>query len=66
MSRDYMIYPDGDYFSCEEYDEWPSYKSDDFWVLEVPDEVEDDDEYIYEQITAVNLGSNCEQKTMGD
>ena len=63
--REYLIYPNGDYYDAENYDEHPSWHSDDYYVLEVPDEVEDDDQYIEEHINAVDLGESCEQKTLG-
>lgn len=63
--REYLIYPNGDYYSAEEYDEFPSGMSDDFYILEVPDDTEDDDQYILEHTTAVNLGFGCEQRTLG-
>lgn len=64
MPIEYMVYADGDYYSSEEYDEHPSYKSDDFYILEVPEDV-DVDEFITEYLTAVDLGVSCEQRQKG-
>lgn len=58
-----MIYPDGEYFSCENYDEHPSWKSDDYYILEIPDTVDDVDDYIVEYLTEVHLGESCEQRS---
>lgn len=60
--REFMVYPDGDYFDCDEYDEHPSWKSDDFYILEIPEDVEDPEDYIEEHLLAVDLGSSCEKR----
>ena len=60
---EYMVYPDGEHFSCEEYDEHPSWKSDDYFILEIPDEVNDVDNFIYEYLTEVDLGDSTEQRS---
>lgn len=62
---EYMIYPNGDYYSCEDYDEHPTWASDDFYILEIPEDVEEVEEYIIEHLMAVDLGDSCEIKTKG-
>lgn len=57
------VWPDGDY-QVIDGDDTPPYgwKSDDYRIIEVPDE-EDVDDYIAEIMLEVNLGNCCEQRT---
>jgi hypothetical protein len=58
---EYMLYANGDYYCCDDYDEHPSYMSDDFMTVEVPDDVDVDD-YMVEYQSSVDLGECCEQR----
>ncbi len=57
--EEYVIYPDG-----EIYQEAPSWKSDDYFTIEVPDDIEDVEEWLEEQSMAVRLGNYCEQRKL--
>lgn len=64
---EYYVYPDGSAYSCEEWtlDELiSSGHSDDCLVLEVPDDVDDCEEWCYEQVMSVNLGTSTNQKSI--
>ena len=56
---EYEVQENGDY---QLYD---GNLQDGSWILELPEDVDDVDEYIVEQITAVDLGNSCEQRTRG-
>jgi hypothetical protein len=57
------LWPDGDYQSTEDDSEPYSWKSDDFVEIEVPAE-EDIDDYMHQMHLEINLGQNCETKTL--
>jgi hypothetical protein len=62
----YYVYPNGDIYSSEDYtlDELiTSGHSDDCFEMFVPDHVEEPEDWIYEQLMAVDLGENCNTKT---
>lgn len=62
---DVFIFPCGDYYWEEDYPEGPpSYKSDDYTTLTCPDDVDEPEDWVAEQIMAVNLGSCCEQRSV--
>lgn len=60
---EYCVWADGTTILAEEYSyEEYSFMSDDYLVLEVPEDIEEPEEWIYEQINSVNLGLCCEQR----
>jgi|TARA_B110000908_G_C10259179_1_gene457859 hypothetical protein len=62
-TTDYCVWADGTTILSEEYNyEEYSFMSDDYLIVEVPDDEEDPEEWIYEYINSVNLGISCEQK----
>ena len=60
---EYNVWADGTTVLAEDYSyEEYSFMSDDYLVVEVPDDVEDPEEWLYEYINSVNLGASCEQR----
>lgn len=57
------IWPNGDWWDLEE-GEPPSYKSDDYFTLELPEEgVECVEEFVIEYLESVDLGVACEKRS---
>lgn len=57
------MWADGTTIAAEEYS-WEEYSfmSDDYITVEVPEDVDDAEEWIYEQLHSVDLGDSCEQQ----
>ena len=63
MVTEYCVWADGTVVSAEEYSyEEYSFMSDDYITIDVPDDVDDPEEWVYEQMNSVNLGESCEQR----
>jgi len=61
---DYNVWADGTIIAADEYSwEEHSFMSDDYIVIEVPEDVDCPEEWIHEQLTSVDLGESCEQRT---
>lgn len=61
---EYNVWADGTVIAAEEYC-WEEYSfmSDDYLVVEVPDNVDEPEDWVYEQMHSVDLGNSCEQQT---
>lgn len=58
------IWMDGSYQNTEEEGiDPPSWKSDDFYVVEVPEDVEDIDEFAYLYVHEADLGTSTDSRT---